>query len=259
MLSFPLAHVTHRAFRAWQRNMDTFLRLWKTEGWPPFIDPLLYIVSLGLGLGAYVQEINGVSYIQFIAPAFAMTAGMFTASFECTYGAFIRLEYQKTFDAMLATPLSLEDVVAGDILFGATRATFASFAVLVIITLFGLIDPIMILISLPIAFLSGLMFSALAEIFTAIAPSINSFNYYITLGLTPMFVFSGVFFPIDQYPEVLQNLAWFIPLYHAVNLQRSLAVGDFSMTLWIDIVWMIVVALVATHIALVLMRRRMIK
>ncbi len=259
MFSFPLRQVTHRAFRAWQRNTDTFLRLWKTEGWPPFIDPLLYIVSLGFGLGAYVEQINGLSYLEFIAPAFAMTAGMFTASFECTYGAFIRMEYQKTFDAMLATPLSIEDVIAGDILFGATRAVFASFAVLVIISLFGLIDPIMILASLPIAFLSGVMFSALAEIFTAIAPSINSFNYYITMGLTPMFVFSGVFFPIDQYPDFLQNFAWFIPLYHAVNLQRSLAAGDFSLALWIDVIWMIVVAVIATHIALVLMRRRLIK
>lgn len=257
---FPIGRLSPRTFRVWQRNFDTFLRLWRTESWPPFVDPLLYILALGLGLGAYVQEINGLSYLQFIAPAFVATAGMFTASFECTFGAFVRLEFQRTYDAMLATPLSLEEIVMGEVLWGATRAAFASFAVMVVISLgFGLLDFWAIGLALPVAFLQGLLFSALAMIFTAVVPAIDSFNYYITLGLTPMFVFSGVFFPIEQYPELLQHVAWFIPLFHAVQLQRAIALEQWTWALGIHLVWIIIVAVFALHVALVLMRRRMIK
>lgn len=258
-LAVPLTQVTYRAIRVWQRNRDTFLRLWRTETWPPFIEPAMYLLAMGFGLGVYVTQIQGLSFLQFIAPAFVATAAMFIASFECTFGSFVRMEYQKTFDAIIATPLSIEEVIAGEILWGATRAVFAAVGVLVIIALFGLIQSPWALVALPVALLEGLMFAALAMIFTAISPAIDAFNYYITLGLTPMFLFSGVFFPLSQLPEPIRIIAWFSPLTHAVDLQRALALGDLSWNLVWDAVWMAVVAFVAANVALALMRRRLIK
>jgi len=258
-LSFPLAQVSYRAMRVWQRNLDTFLRLWTTESWPPFIEPVMYIVAMGFGLGAYVTQIEGLSFLQFIAPAFVATAAMFVASFECTFGSFVRMEYQKTFDAIISTPLNIEEVIAGEILWGATRAVFAAIGVLVIIAFFGLIRSPWALAALPVALLEGLMFASLAMLFTAIAPAIDAFNYYITLGITPMFLFSGVFFPLNQLPQPVQALAWLSPLTHAVSLQRALALGELSWSLAGDLLWIAVLALIALNGSLALMRRRLIK
>ncbi len=255
----PLLKVSYRAVRVWQRNFAVLLRLWKTETWPPFVEPILYVAALGLGLGGYVSRIEGLSFLQFLAPAFVATAAMFVASFECLFGSFVRMEFQKTFDAILATPLNIEEVISGEIFWGGSRAVFASFGVLVILAAFGLVESAWAFLTLPVAFAEGLMFASLAMIFTALAPAIDSFNYYITLGLTPMFLFSGVFFPIDSLPRGIQILAWFSPLTHAVALQRALVLGRRSGDLLFDLLWMLVVAFVAANIAIHLMARRIIK
>ena len=223
------------------------------------MEPVLYVVALGLGLGGYVSRIEGLSFLQFLAPAFVATAGMFIASFECLFGSFVRMEYQKTFDAALATPLNVEEVITGEIVWGGSRAVFASFGVLVIISAFGLVHSGWALLTLPVALVEGVMFAALAMIFTALAPAIDSFNYYITLGLTPMFLFSGVFFPIESLPQGIRIVAWFSPLTHAVALQRALVLGRLSGDLLFDLLWMLVVAFIAANIAIRLMARRIIK
>lgn len=259
MGTLPFLKVSYRTVRVWQRNLNVLLRLWKTETWPPFVEPILYVVALGLGLGGYVTRIEGLSFLQFLAPAFVATAGMFVSSFECLFGSFVRMEFQKTFDAALATPLNVEEVIFGEILWGGSRAVFASFGVLVIITLFGLVHSVWAVLTLPVAFIEGLMFASLAMIFTSKAPAIDSFNYYITLGLTPMFLFSGVFFPIESLPKSIQILAWFSPLTHAVSLQRALVLNRWSGDLLLDLLWMVVLTFIAANIAMHSMAQRIIK
>lgn len=258
-MRLPMVDVSYRALRVWQRNRDVFLRLWKTELWPPFVEPILQILALGFGLGAYVTSVNGMSFIQFLAPGFVASGVMFASSFECTYGSFIRMEFQRTFDAIIATPASVEDVIGGEMLWGMSRGTFAAVVVLIVIAVFGLVlSPLGGLAAIPVAMLEGLMFAALAMAFTAIAPAIDSFNYFITLGLTPMFLFSGVYFPISNLAPPLQVLAWFSPLTHAVLPIRALVLGQAGLWILGDILWMAVLTFVMFNVALHLMRRRLI-
>jgi lipooligosaccharide transport system permease protein len=259
-MNLPMMKMSYRAIRVWQRDLDVFLRLWKTESWWPTLEPLLYVGSLGFGLGIYVTNLgNGLSFIQFIAPAFVATTVMFTSSFECMFSSYVRMEYQRTFDAMLATPLNIEEVIAGEIFWGTTRGLIASVSVLLVISLFGLVHSPWALVTPLVAIIEGLMFASFAMIMTAIVPAIDAFNYYITLGMTPMFLFSAVFFPLTQLPEAVQLIAWISPLTHAVHVQRSLVLGQPSWELCFSVGWMAFLALIGFNIALMLMRRRLIK
>ncbi|MFQ5794007.1 MAG: ABC transporter permease [Candidatus Bipolaricaulia bacterium] len=255
----PIQAVSYRTFFVWRRDFDTFLRLWKTMSWPMFVEPVLFIVAMGFGLGRFVTDIDGLSFLQFIAPGFIATSIMFTTSYECTFGSFVRMEFQRTFDAIIATPVNIEEVIAGDMLWGATRGLFAAVGVTTVISAFGLVQsPWAILIPI-VAVLQGLMFASIAMVTTALVPAIDAFTYYFTLGITPMFLFSGVFFPIDRLPETVQWLAWIFPLTHAVNLHRGLALGNVSWGLLGDFIWIVVAILIAFNVALALMRRRLIK
>jgi lipooligosaccharide transport system permease protein len=258
--ALPMSRVSYRAIRVWQRDLDTFLRLWKTESWWPTVEPLLYISALGFGLGLYVRGLdNNLSFIQFIAPAFVATTVMFAASFECMFASFVRMEYQRTFDGILATPLNIEEVIAGEILWGTTRGLIAAASVLLVISVLGLVHTPWALMTLVVALVEGFMFASMAMIVTALVPAIDVFNYYITLGITPMFLLSGVFFPLTRLPELAQALTWASPLTHAVQVQRSLVLGQLSWDLVWNVLWMGILGLIAFNVALALMRRRLIK
>ena len=247
-------------YRVWQRNRDSFLRLWKTELWPPFVEALLSLVAFGFGLGAYVQgRIEGLSYLQFIAPGLVMTAVLFTASFECMFGTYIRMQLEKLFDAMIATPISLNDVVSGEIMWAATRATLTAASVLIVLALLGLTPSLWAIAVVPVSLLTGFMLASLSVIVTSLVPSINSYNYYITLGIIPMQLFSGIFFPVSRLPA---NVAWLVnlsPLYPAIRLARSLFIGQTSLELVGYTLWLAGLAVVAYLLAVNLMRRRLIK
>ena len=206
-----------------------------------------------------MPAIQGVSYLQFIAPGIVATSAMWGASFECLYGSFVRMEYQKTYDAMIATPVSVEDVITGEILWGATRAVLGSFAVFCVVAVLGLLNFPTAIGILFVAALAGFAFAAISFAFTAISPSMYFFNYYVTLGLTPMFLFSGVFYPINTLPTWAQQLSWFLPLTHAVLPSRMLAVGQIDASILIDMIWLVVLGAVGFYASLVLMKRRLIK
>ncbi len=246
------------AWRVWQRNWDVFVKLWRVELWPGFLEPVIILLAMGFGLGAFVQPIAGQSYLQFIAPGLVASSAMFSATFECTYGSFIRMTYQKTYDAILATPLVVDDVITGEVLWGATRAFFSGGVVLLVIAAFGLVQSPLALLVLPLLFLQGMAFSALALLFTGLAPSIYTFNYYFTLFITPLFFFSGIFFPLGQLPAVFQSVSWFTPLTHAVVLYRSLILGSIEWSLVVDLVWLIAAAGTFLTVSQVVMRRRLI-
>lgn len=246
------------AWRVWQRNWDVFMRLWRVELWPGFLEPVIILLAMGFGLGAFVQPISGMSYLEFIAPGLVASSAMFSASFECTYGSFIRMTFQKTYEAILATPLMVDDVVGGEVLWGATRALFSGGVVLLVITAFGLVRSPAAILILVLLFLQGLAFSSLSLFFTGLAPSIYTFNYYFTLFITPLFFFSGIFFPLEQLPPLFQALSWFTPLTHVVNLYRALVLGELSWGLAWDLAWLVPFTALFLTLSQLAMRRRLI-
>lgn len=246
------------AFRVWQRNFTVYTKLYKSSIAFNFIEPVLYLVALGLGLGGLIKEINGMPYINFIAPGLIASSSMFATASECTYGTYIRMTYQKTFDAILATPINIDDLVAGELLWGATKSVLYGTIIALVISVFGLIESPLIILIMPVLFFSGLLFAQTSVIAAAIAPGIDSFSYFFTLLLTPSFLFSGIFFPLDTLPAVITKIAFFTPLYHLVNISRAFSSGHFHNVIW-DIIWLIAACALLSPYPFRLMRKRMIK
>jgi len=248
-----------RFIRVWQRNRDVFFRLWYSEAPGMIAEPILVLLAMGLGLGAYVGMVDGQEYLQFIAPGIVAAYAMFSASFECTYGSYFRMEYQKTYDAIMATPLSVEDIIAGEIFWGATRSLMTGTVILIILSFFQLVHSPWALLIPFLCLIEGVTFSSIAILFTSVVPSIYTFNYYFTLFITPMFFFSGVFFPLDSFPPVVKTLSWIAPLTPAVHISRALINGEFHLeNLW-ALALIIITGCVFFAASLVTMRRRLVK
>jgi lipooligosaccharide transport system permease protein len=256
-------NISWRSWDAWRRNKDVFLKTWKTNFLPPFIEPILYLLAMGFSFGAAVTlppyEGREISYVAFLAPGLVAISIMNNSFYECTYGSFVRMHYQKTFDAMIATPLSIEDVMIGEVLWGATKAMINASIVLVVIAAVGAASfPGLLLIPV-IAFFGGLMFSSMALIFTAIVPNIDSYNYPFFLFITPMFLLSGTFFPLSLLPSWAAVGAYALPLTHVTTLTRDLCLNMFTINSVISIVYIAVLALVLTLTAVFMMKRRLIR
>jgi lipooligosaccharide transport system permease protein len=226
---------------------------------PPLIEAFLYLFAIGVGVGTYVKEIDGIPYVNFIAPAILAISIMNSAFFECTYGSYVRMYYQKSFDAMIATPLSIEDVIAGELLWGATRSVLYVTIMLPVLAAFGVVSLPLSLLAIPLAFLGGLMFAGIAMCFTAITPSIDTLNYPSFLLITPMALFSGTFFPLTLLPELMQYGALaLLPLTHLVAIMRMITLPAMTGVLVLHLAWIILVTAVFCIVAINLMRRRLI-
>ena len=247
-----------RAFRVWQRNFTVYTKLYKSSLALNFVEPVLYLAALGLGLGAFVKEINGLPYINFIAPGIIASSAMFAAAYECTYGTDVRMFYQKTFEAILATPVNVDDLIAGELMWGASKSMLYGTIIMVVISAFGLVSSPLIVVVIPVLFFSGMIFAEISMIFVAIVPGIDSFNYFYTLLMTPMFLFSGIFFPIDTLPPLASKIAFFTPLYHLVNICRSAALGRLQDNLW-DIAWLVFISIILAPYPFRLMKKRIIQ
>ncbi len=257
---FRLPKLSYRVWKVWRRNRDVFMKTYKTNFLPSLLEPVLYLLALGLGLGGFVQLINGEPYIQFIAPALVAVSMMFSSFYECTFATFVRMYFQKTFDAIIATPVNIEEVIAGEILWGATKSLINSSIVLGVIFAFGLATTPFLLLIPPLSFLVGLLFSSIAMCFTAIVPNIDSFSYPNFLFITPMFLLSGTFFPLTAMPDFLQIFAQlFLPLTNAVVLTRALALGRIEFALLLNLGWLLIVTPIFIVISINLMKRRLIK
>ncbi len=246
-----------RAFRVWQRHWLVYTKLYKTSFALNFAEPALYLVAMGLGLGSFVKDIHGQPYIKYIAPGIVASSSVFAAVYECTYGTYIRMTFQKTFDAILATPVNLDDLIAGELFWGATKSVIFGITIAIVITLFGLVESPLIILVIPCIFLGGLIFAELSIIFCAIVPGIDSFSYFYTLFMTPLFLFSGIFFPLDSMPRLVADLAFFTPLYHLVIVCRSFTSGSFINALD-SIIWLVVAAAVLAPLPFKLMKKRII-
>jgi lipooligosaccharide transport system permease protein len=250
-------------FRVWQRNFIVYLQNWKIRFIAPILEPLFYLLAFGYGLSTLVGNIreNGmeVSYTTFIAPALIAINIMNNAFFENTYGSFVRMYYQKTFDAMMATPLTVNEIIAGEIVWGATKSMIATIIMMAVISAFGLIQYPSGLLLIPLAFLGGMAFGAVGMYFTGMVSHIDLFNLPFFLFITPMFLFSGTFFPIENLPQWAQIVAMTLPLTHLVGLARSLCYSRFEGTMLWQLSYLVVFLAVFFPLALYKMRKRLIK
>lgn len=214
-----------RFWRVWRRDFDAFLRYFHVNLIGNLGDPVLYLVAMGFGLGSYMGTLDGVPYVQFLAPGIIVSSAMFAASYECTYMTFLKMSHLKTYDAIIATPVNVEDVVLGDIAWGASKALFSGAIMFAVVAAFGLAHSWWSLLVLPLALAVGFLFASLAMLVTTKSPNFDFFSYYFELGITPLFFFSGVFFPLDRFPGWLRAAAYCSPLLHAVELARGLLIG----------------------------------
>lgn len=252
--------IPYRAVRwlpVWRRN----LRVWSKLAVPSLIgnfgEPLLYLLALGYGLGALVGHIGEMPYIFFLASGIFCSSAMVTASFEATYSAYSRMAVQKTWEAIVSTPLDVLDVVLGEVIWAATKSLFSATAILLVAWALGAVNGHFAVLAIPVALLSGFCFAAMAMVVTALARSYDFFLYYTTLCVTPMLLICGVFFPISQMPDLVQGLAWALPLTHAVALARPLIVGAVAENVFLHLAVLAAYGLLALCLAATLLKRRL--
>jgi len=221
-------------------------------------DPMFYMLGLGFGLGSLLPEVNGIPYITFLAAGTVCYSTMNSATFEALYSAFSRLHVQKTWDAILNTPMSLDDIVLAEALWAASKSVLSGLAILVIIWVLGLSRSPLTLWIIPLTVLIGLAFGSLGLVMTALAPSYDFFMYYFTLVITPMVLLCGVFFPVAQLPPLLQSVSAVLPLTHAIDLVRPLVTGRAPVWPWLHVAVLATYAVIAFYLALVLTRRRLL-
>jgi lipooligosaccharide transport system permease protein len=244
----------------WYRHFRTYTKDIVSNGFPPFMEPLIFLAGMGLGMARYVPNLIGMNYLQFLATGLVMTSAMFTAAFECTFGTFIRLEFDKIYDGMLAAPLTVTDVALGEALWAGTKGAFFSLAVLIIISAFGIVNFAAALLTPLVGFLTGFMFAAIGLLVTSFVKNINHFNFFFTGLLSPMFMFCGTIFPISNLPPPLRIVAEFLPLTHPVRLGRvtSLAKG-WEPSLLLDLAYILALSAVVMYFAVRRLERRMVK
>ena len=245
------------AFAVWQRNAAMYARTWKSNLLPNFFEPIFYLLSVGVGVGAYVQTMGGVRYVEFLAPGLVCVAAMNGASFEATYNFYIRLSFEKAYDAMLTTPIESDDVLVGEAAWAVTRALIYGFCFFLIVAVAGLAPLPRALAVLPVIAMTGLMFAALGLAFCVRAPTIELFSYYFTMFLTPLFLFSDVFFPLaERLSPFWLAVAEVLPLLHPVRLARAAFHGGIPAT---TVAWDITYVLGVSVFLLLQTRRRLEK
>jgi lipooligosaccharide transport system permease protein len=209
----------------WQRNATVGRKTIATSLTPRFLEAIAYLAIMGLGLGTYLATVDGVDYVDFIAPGVAASTVMFGAVIETTYNSFVRIHVRRVVEAVVTTPLSLADVVVGEYLWAATRAVTYGVVFLVVMAAFGLVHSPLALL-LPAVFLIGaLTFAVLGMAYTAMVTSIEHYNILFTGIITPMFLFGGVFFPFSELPDWAQAIGWCLPLSHLAAAARDLTLG----------------------------------
>jgi lipooligosaccharide transport system permease protein len=272
-------NISGRFSRVWRRDLDVYLKTWKVNLVPPLIEPILYLLAMGFGLGglvtggvpdSYLSSGPVENYLAWVAPAIVAISVLNSAFFETTYGSFVRMTYQKTFDAIVSTPLSLEEVIIGEMAWGAVKGLIYGGIVLGVTAMIGLFGlPVfsqntnvaLLLLVVPFSLLFGLLSSALGMCCTALAPTIDSFNYATFLLITPMFLVTGTFFPINYLPPALQTIVLLtLPLSHATIVTRQFMLNriDFGQVLF-SLSWIAAATLILFVLAVIAMNRKLIK
>jgi lipooligosaccharide transport system permease protein len=241
---WALPQISVRFVPVWRRNFLVWRKLFLERLLTNVIEPLLTIVAFGYGLGSLMPRVEGVSYLQFLASGAIAMSVIYSAKFESLWGAFSRMHVQKTWDAILHTPLAVDDLLLGEIFWAASKSTFTALCILVMIWALDIAREPLSLLVLPAAFFIALVFSAMALIVNAIARSYDLLSNYFTLS---------------QLPPWLRDAAQWLPMTAAVDLVRPLALGQAPAHLFRDVALLAVFGLLCYYVALVLTRRRLLK
>ena len=226
--------VPARAGVVLERNVLTYRRQWLAFG-TGFFEPVFYLLSIGVGVGTLVGRVplghgQTVAYAEFVAPAMLAASAMNGAIFDATYNMFFKLRYQRTFESMLATPIGVADIAAGELAWSLVRGGIYALSFLVVALLLGLVTSWWALLALPVALLIGFAFGAVGMAATTWIRGIADFDY-VQLALVPMLLLSATFFPVTTYPDPVRWLVELSPLYHGVALERGLMLGQVGWSL----------------------------
>ncbi|MEJ2039734.1 MAG: ABC transporter permease [Desulfosarcinaceae bacterium] len=262
MSRVSLGAISWRFRHVWIRNLVTYRRIWRVNFLVPLLEPAFYILAFGLGFSGLISAVNyggrELPYTHFMAPALVATACMWNSFFETTYASFVRMYYQKTFDGILATPVSLEEIIVAEIVWAASKAAAAVAVMLTVLIPMGYADFPGALVCIPLAFLGGLAFASIGMFFTGVIPTIDMFNLPIFLFITPMFLFSGTFFPVTDIPGWAGIFSLVFPLFHLVELTRYFCIGVIESNALYNLLYLAVFTLVFGFLALWTMKRRLI-
>lgn len=246
------------AFKVWQRNFLVWRRLLAPSLVLNFGEPLLYLLGLGYGLGLFIGRIDGLPYLTYLASGIVASSVMNVASYEALYSVYTRMVPQRTYAAMLNTPLGVDDIVAGELLWCATKGTINAVAILIVAALLGAVASPLAAWLLPLSLLMGVSFAGLAMVVTAFARSYDFFSYYLTGILAPMFLFSGVFYPIETLPGWLRDIMLCLPLAHGVALLRPLIAGTALSGTGLHLAVLVGYAIAGYYACVVMIRRRLL-
>ncbi len=253
------------ALRVTQRNLWVYRRTWRGSVFGSFLNPLLYLGALGVGLGSFIaaqdeSALGGVSYLQFLGPGLLAATCMQTASFEATFPIMGKISWRRNYEAMLAAPLSVRDLVFGEMGWMAFRLTTISFAFLTVLTLFGIPTSPLAILAWPAAVLTGLGFFTAIMAFTATQKNDGGFAALFRFVINPLFLFSGTFFPVSSLPDAIEFVAALTPLYHGVALIRGLMLQTAELANWpIHVAYLLGFLAVATYLAHRFLSRRLVK
>ena len=253
---YQLPSFSLRFFPVWRRNFLVWRKLAIASVIGNIAEPLITLVAFGYGLGSLLNEINGVRYIEFLASGAISMSVMMAASFEALYSAFSRMHVQKTWDGIMNAPVRLDDVLLAEMLWASFKSLFTVSAILCVMLVLGIVTSWKVMLAWPVLLGVGMTFSCLALIFNALAKGYDFFTYYFTLFLTPMMFLSGVFFPLDQLPDLVRWIAQALPLTQAVALVRPLFMGQWPTNVLLHVAVLFAYAMVAWRIALHLTRKR---
>ena len=251
--------------RVFEHRFLSYRRTFRASLFSSFLSPVLFLAAMGIGLGAYVSDpnaIGGVSYLVFLAPGLLAATAMQSASFEATFPIMAGLEWSRVFHAMYATPISPRDIAFGNLAWIAARLTLISTIFTIVIVLFGAAESPTIVLAIPAAVLTGMAFAGPIAAFAATQKTPNRFSTIFRFGITPLFLFSGTFFPIDTLPAALQVLAWFTPLFHGVALTRALSLGvagEDPVAMLIHVTYLSVLAIVGAWLTIRTIGRRLVR
>ncbi len=252
-----LPSLAKRLYSVWYRFMRVYTKNLLSNGFEPFFEPLIFLGGIGLGLGAFIKEIEGVPYVQFLGSALLVSTAMMTSAFECSYGTFISLEFDKAYDGIISAPISVENLLLGEMLWAGTKGFFFSFAVLCILSIMGVFRTPVVLFLPFVGFITGFMFSGISLFVTSFVKGIDQFSFYMTGFLSPMFFFSGTVFPLSQLPHYVRPIVEILPLTHSVRLSRAILFDRWEYFTF-DLIYIIIVSVIFTFFGIRGIKKRLI-
>jgi lipooligosaccharide transport system permease protein len=240
------------------RDVVLFRRYWKATTFSSVVQPTIYLLAFGLGFGSLVSRVGHVKYVEYVATGVVATAVLFSSAFPGMFNTFIRWQFQRTYDALLAAPVDVEELVTAEILWISIRAGVYGLAPLIVGFFFGLSPQLGMLLVIPIGIVTGFGFAAFGVLIAAVAKTIDNFNYVTSAVLTPMFLVAGTFFPISSLPRGLRTIAQFNPLYHCVALVRDVSLNTMVSADFLHAAVLVVFALVMWRLAIWRLESRLI-